>query len=115
MNYNITPIIEGQASNFPLRPEAAPLDEVLAALKTRILVMERQGYWRDDRGQSVPLSEVQYLLTPDVPEEEEDEELRLTEYDDLTVTSGLTPEQKKEFGDFQTSEEARRSVSLYRS
>ena len=97
MNYNITPIIEGSASNFPLRPEAAPIDEVLAALKTRILVMERQGYWRDDRGQAVPLSEVQYLLTPEVPEEDEE----------------LTPEQKKEFGDFRTSEEARRSVSLY--
>jgi len=101
MNYFITPVIEGQASNFPLRPEAAPLDEVLAALKMRVLLMERQGYWRDDRGQAVPLSEVQYLLTPDVLEEEEDVE--------------LTPEQKKEFGDFRTSEEARRSVSLYRS
>ena len=73
-HYSILPVIDGEASNFPLLPVPAGIDQALSALKSRIELMERQGYWRDDRGQQVPLELVQYLISPAPIEEGEDED-----------------------------------------
>ena len=71
MKYYVFPIIEGCNTGISLSPEAVPLDDALKQITGRMAALIRQGHWRDDRGQNIPLEYVAFHI---VTEKEWDEQ-----------------------------------------
>jgi hypothetical protein len=46
----------------PTSPEPLTLEEALQSVRNYTRLMQSQGYWRDSRGQSVPYSQVRFVI-----------------------------------------------------
>jgi len=74
LKYYVLPIVEKYSTNYPLFPEAVPLEDAIKQITGRMPGLEQQGHWRDDRGQKVPLTDLGFhILT-----EQEWEEIQNT-------------------------------------
>jgi hypothetical protein len=71
--YEIYPIVEGEFT-FPLTPEPVSLQEATDILHRRMSLLLTQGYWRNCRGEQVPLDEVGFKIVPATHYEDEDED-----------------------------------------
>jgi hypothetical protein len=73
--YYAIPIVPGEFT-FPLHPEPLPLDRALDQIRSKMQLIETQGFWRNCRGERVPVSEVGFAIKPadDIEEQEDDEE-----------------------------------------
>lgn len=62
MNYFAVPVIDGQNTGIPLSPEAEPLEKVLQQVAAKQRAIQAQGFWRDDRGERVPVEYVGFHI-----------------------------------------------------
>jgi hypothetical protein len=77
--YEIYPIIEGEFT-FPITCEPVPLKGVGPIIIERMRVIEMQGFWRNCRGEHIPINQVGFKVVPATHyEDEEDEEDNLDE------------------------------------
>jgi hypothetical protein len=71
--YYAIPLVPGDPM-LPLHPEPVSLDAALDLIKSKMLALQLQGYWRNCRGERVPLDEIGFAIKPADPEEYADEE-----------------------------------------
>lgn len=61
----------GDGDHTPTTPFSLTAEDAGKVLTGRLLAMEHQGYWKDNRKRRVPLVNVTYLVTVDSDEEDE--------------------------------------------
>ena len=70
LKYDITPIVDGEVSEWTLTLDPLTGQEVASTIARRLQAMEKQGYRKETACMTVPLSSVQYIIK--VADHEED-------------------------------------------
>ena len=76
--YEVYPIVEGE-NTFPLTPEPVPLKAATEILHSRMSLLLTQGFWRNCRGEHIPINQVGFRIVPATHYEDEDEEDNMDE------------------------------------
>lgn len=66
LKYFVTPEC-GDPFSFPTYPEGLTAEELGPHIRDRLIAMERQGYWRNDSMQRIPLQNVTYTIRVEEP------------------------------------------------
>jgi hypothetical protein len=69
--YEVYPVVPSEFT-FPLTPEPVPLKAACKILQSQMQVLGIQGFWRNTRGERIPLNEVGFKIVPENSKEEMD-------------------------------------------
>jgi hypothetical protein len=62
--YEVYPVVPSEFT-FPLTPEPVPLKAACEILQSQMQVLGIQGFWRNARGERIPLNEVGFKIVPE--------------------------------------------------